>query len=90
MGSTLRRCKSPAPLIWAQGITPKGKSPKVCSSLGARGTKGRVAKERPSGWFWQCQAGAGARPRCPGKRKDRSGIPGSFLPVKEGNTDLSC
>lgn len=89
VGSTLRRSGCPAPLIWAQGIAPKGKSPKVCWSLRAAGTSGRVAKARPGSCFWQCQAGAGARPRCPGKRQDRSSIPGSFLPVSEGNIDLS-
>lgn len=79
-----------APLVWAQSVIPKGKSPKICWSLRAPGTTGRVAKARAGSWFWQCQTGAGARPRCPGKRQERSGIPGSFLPVYEGNTDLSC
>lgn len=77
-GSTLGRSGSPAPLIWAQGITPQGKSPRDCWSLRAPGTITAavgVAKVRSGSWLRQSRSGSGARRRG-APETARAGLPG--------------
>lgn len=88
MGWWQRPAALQIPRSWAQGITAKGKSPKVCWSLRAKAPRG--------GWPRRAAVSGSARPVLgPGRvaqGRDRTAraSPAPFSRLNEGNTDLSC